>query len=41
MRGWLPAELGAIGGQKLADRGPQFGQFAVVGAQRIEFGHWP
>jgi hypothetical protein len=37
----FPAELGAIGGQELADRRPQLGQVAVVGAQCIEFAHRP
>ena len=37
----LPAELFAIGGEKLPDVCPQFGQLRVVGAQCVEFGHWP
>jgi hypothetical protein len=36
--GGPPAELGAICGQKVRDRRTQRGQFAVVGAQGLEFG---
>ena len=35
----LPAVPVAISGQEVPDRRTQFGQFAVVGAQRIEFAH--
>ena len=37
--GGLPAELIAIGGEKLPDGRSYWGQLRVVGAQRIEFGH--
>ena len=37
----LPAELFAIGDEKLPDGRPKFGQLRVVGAQHIELGHWP
>ncbi len=35
----FPAVAGAISGHEVPDRRTQFGQFAVVGAQGLEFAH--